>query len=119
MKYITLCESDYHFMKIIWENEPISSGDLVKKSLEKLGWKKSTTYTMIKKLFQKGYLKNEGGIVKSIISKEQVQINESNYFLKEKFDGSLPNFIATFINNQKLSESEIDDIRKLIDNIKE
>ena len=115
MKQLKLCVSDYKFMCIVWDNEPIQSGILVKKCLEVLGWKKSTTYTMLKKNSEKGYLKNEDSIVTSLISKTAVQAFESEYVIHNTFEGSLPAFITSFIRGKKLTKEEAEEIRKLID----
>ena len=82
MEYLKLCDSDYRFMTIVWDNAPVSSGRLVQLCNEQLGWKKSTTYTAIKKLAQKGYLVNENAVVSVIIPRERVQHDESNYFVE-------------------------------------
>ncbi len=119
MEQNKLCASDYKFMQLVWESEPICSGDLVKLSFDKLGWKKSTTYTMIKKLSEKGLLKNENGTVVSLISQKNVQSFESEYVVNNKFGGSLPAFIASFMRTKKLTEKEAEEIRHLIDNTAE
>ena len=116
---LKLCESDYKFMSIIWENEPIRSGKLVELCASRLNWKKSTTYTMIKKLSEKGLLKNENGTVVSLISQKNVQSFESEYVVNNKFGGSLPAFIASFMRTKKLTEKEAEEIRHLIDNTAE
>ncbi len=115
MEPLKLCTSDYKFMCIVWDYEPIQSGELVKKCLEVLGWKKSTTYTMVKKLSEKGYLQNENSVVKSLIPKRDVQAFESEYVVNNTFGGSLPAFIASFMNNKKITESEAAEIKRLID----
>lgn len=104
------------FADIIWSNAPISSGELVKKSFETLGWKKSTTYTVLKKLIDKGIFTNEQSIVKVKISREDFFTMQSQKFVDETFDGSLPAFIAAFTAKKALSEEEINEIRHLIDN---
>lgn len=114
-----LCTSDYKFMDIVWDNEPVKSGELVLLCNEKLGWKKSTTYTMVKKLSQKGYLKNENSIVTSLIPRKEVQMFESNYVVNSAFGGSLPSFIASFVSGRQLSKKEIEEIRSIIDNMEE
>ncbi|MBR3934289.1 MAG: BlaI/MecI/CopY family transcriptional regulator [Clostridia bacterium] len=114
-----LCTSDYRFMDIVWDNEPVKSGELVSLCNEKLGWKKSTTYTMVKKLSQKGYLKNENSIVTSLIPRKEVQMFESNYVVNSAFGGSLPSFIASFVSRRQLSKKEIEEIRSIIDNMEE
>ena len=118
MNQVKLCESDYRFMCVVWENEPVQSGELVKKCLNDLGWKKSTTYTMVKKLSEKGYLKNENSVVSSLISKEDTQSFESGYIVDNAFGGSLPSFIASFVRERNLSDKEIEEIRSIIDRVK-
>lgn len=115
MEYLKLCDSDYRFMQVVWENAPINSGDLVKKCNEILGWKKSTTYTTIRKLSEKGYIVNENAIVSVLIGKDQVQADESEYFVERTFGGSLPQFLTAFLGGKKISEQEADKIKKLID----
>lgn len=115
MEQLKLCNSDYKFMCVVWDNEPIQSGELAKKCLEVLGWKKSTTYTMIKKLSEKSYLQNENSIVTSLISKKEVQAFESEYVVNHTFKGSLPAFITSFMHNRKLTEKEAEEIKRLID----
>ena len=115
MEQLKLCDSDYRFMCVVWEHAPVNSGDLVKLCNETLGWKKSTTYTTIKKLSEKGYIKNEDAIVSVLIEKERVQADESNYFVDRTFEGSLPGFLTAFLGGKKLSSEEADEIRKLID----
>lgn len=120
MEQVKLCTSDYRFMSIVWEHEPVQSGKLVKICLEVLGWKKSTTYTMVKKLAEKGYLQNENSVVTSLISKKDVQAFESEYVVNNTFEGSLPAFIASFMRNRKLSEKDTEEIKRLIaDNLEE
>ena len=110
-----LCDSDYRFMCIVWDNAPLNSGELTRLCAEKLGWKKSTVYTTIKKLSAKGYIKNENAVVSVLIPKEQVQISESGNFVDRNFGGSLPGFIAAFLGGRKISESEAEEIRRMID----
>lgn len=119
MENLKLCESDYRFMQVVWENEPVASGKLVTLCAEKLGWKKSTTYTVLRKMCEKGFLKNEDTIVTSVIPKEKVQAYESEYFVEKTFDGSLPKFIASFLGGKTLSEKEAEEIKRLIDAHKE
>ena len=110
-----LCASDYKFLCLIWDNEPLKSGDLVKIAYEKLGWKKSTTYTMLKKLSEKDLVKNANSIVTALVKKESVQISESEYVINNTSEGSLPAFIAAFMQTKKLKEEEIADIQRVID----
>lgn len=115
MEQVKLCASDYRFMSLVWENEPINSTQLAKTSLDVLGWKKSTTYTMLKKLSDKGYLQNNNSIVTSTISKSDVRAFESGYVIDNMFDSSLPAFIAAFIKSRPLNKDEIDEIQALIE----
>lgn len=103
------------FADIIWQREPISSGELVKLCEAELEWKKSTTYTVLKKLCEKGIFKNEGGTVTSLISKEEYFSLQSEKFIDDEFDGSLPAFIAAFTSRKQLSKKEIFEIKQLID----
>ncbi len=105
------------FAELIWSHEPINSGGLVKLAQEELGWKKSTTYTVIKKLCGKGIIKNEDSMVSSVLSKEQYFARQSRHFVEETFDGSLPRFLAAFAREEKLSQEEILQIRRLIDEL--
>ena len=115
MESPTLCDSEYRFMTIVWENAPISSGELVKLCSDKLGWKKSTTYTAIKKLSEKGYIKNENAIVSVLIEQHLVQQDESNYFVERTFGGSLPGFLTAFLGGKRITKEEADKIKKIID----
>ena len=103
------------FADIIWENEPISSTELSKRSEELLKWKKSTTYTVLKKLCERGIFQNEGGEVTSLISREEFYALQSQRFVEESFDGSLPAFIAAFSSRKALTAQEIAEIRRMID----
>lgn len=114
MEVQKLCDSDYRFMMIVWKHAPIGSGDLVKLCKEELGWKKSTTYTVIKKLCEKGYIASEQAVVSVRIPKEQVQAKESDYFVNRTFEGSLPLFLASFLGDKKLSEAEAAQLEQLI-----
>ena len=115
MEYLKLCDSDYRFMLVVWEHAPVNSGTLVKLCSQVLGWKKSTKYTTIKKLSEKGYIKNENAIVSVLIEKERVQREESAYFVERTFGGSLPQFLAAFLGGKKIPAKEAEKIKKLID----
>ena len=108
-------ESEYRFCLILWEYEPIKSTDLMKLCKEKLEWSKTTTYTVIKRLSERGVIKNENAIVTSIVSKEEAQQSELEELMDKKFEGSLPAFIAAFGKRQALSDAEIEEIRKIIE----
>ena len=116
---LRLCESDFRFMCVVWENEPVSSHDLVLKCNEQLGWKKSTTYTVLKKMSEKGFAKNEGSVITSLVTKKDVQKYESNRVVNTSFDGSLPSFLASFFGGKKISEEEAQELKRLIDNYRE
>ncbi len=108
-------ESEYRFCLILWEREPVSSSELAKICKEKLGWSRTTTYTVIKRLCERGVVKNEGSVVTSLVSKEQAQRAEIDELLEKKFEGSLPAFIAAFTKHKNLSEKDIEEIRSIID----
>ena len=115
MEKYKLCESEYRFMCIIWDNEPLSSGDLVKLCLAKLGWKKSTTYTVLKKLCEKGFAANNDTVVTSLVSRNTAQSYASEQFLEQTFEGSLPSFLTAFFGGKKISKKEADELKRLID----
>ena len=104
------------FADLIWERAPISSGELVKLCNKELNWKKPTTYTVLRKLCEKGIFKNENGTVTTVMTKEEYRAEKSSRFVEESFDGSLPAFFAAFTSKQKLTEKEIAELRTLIDN---
>lgn len=108
-------ESEYRFCLILWENEPVKSSKLVDICKEQLGWKPTTTYTVIKRLSERGVLKNENTVVTSLVSKDQVQAAELNEMVEKTFEGSLPAFIAAFTKHQKISDAEIDAVQQMID----
>lgn len=108
-------ESEYRFCLILWEHEPIKSSELVNLCKEQLGWKPTTTYTVIKRLSERGVLKNENTIVSSLVSKDEVQASEINEMVEKTFEGSLPAFIAAFTKHQKISDKEIDEVQRMID----
>ncbi len=103
------------FADIIWQNEPLTSGELVKLCNSELNWKKSTTYTVLKKLCDRGIFKNEGGKVTSLLSKDEFYAMQSEKFVEETFSGSLPAFIAAFTKRKELSDADIEEIRRMID----
>ena len=108
-------ESEYRFCLILWEHEPIKSSELVNICKEQLGWKPTTTYTVIKRLSERGVLKNEHTIVSSLVTKDEIQASEINEMVEKTFEGSLPAFIAAFTKHQKISDKEIDEVQKMID----
>lgn len=112
-------ESEYRFCLILWEHEPIKSRDLAALCQEQLGWKTTTTYTVIKRLSDRGVLKNEKSVVSSLVTREQVQADEIEELVEKKFDSSLPAFVAAFTRSVRLSKSEIDELQSLIDRCRE
>lgn len=108
-------ESEYRFCLILWESEPVKSSKLVELCKEQLGWKPTTTYTVMKRLSERGVLKNENTVVTSLVSKAQVQAAELNEMVEKTFEGSLPAFIAAFTKHQKISKAEIDAVQEMID----
>ena len=119
MRDYKLTESEEKFADIIWQNEPISSGELVKLSESEMNWKKSTTYTILKKLCDKGIFQNENAIVSSQITKDEYYAKQSIRFVEDTFGGSLPRFLTAFISNKKLSKHQAEELKKLIDEHKE
>ena len=111
-------ESEYRFCLILWEHEPIRSKELVKLCQENLGWKSTTTYTVIKRLSERGVLKNENTVVTSLVSKDEVQADQMEEFVEKTFEGSLPAFIAAFTKHQKLTDADIDEVQAMIDQMR-
>ena len=115
MADLLLSESEYRMMDIIWDNAPVESGRLVKLCESGLAWKKSTTYTMIKKMSEKGFIKSENAVVTALIPREQVQTAESEKFVEQTFAGSLPGFLVAFLGGKKISPAEAEELKALID----
>lgn len=112
-------ESEYRFCLILWEREPVNSGELVKLCKERLGWSKATTYTVIRRLSERGVVKNENTIVSALISKEQAQKARMEEMMEETFEGSLPAFLAAFSKSKKLTRQEVEQLKMLIDSLEE
>ena len=112
MEELRLCNSDYRFMTIVWGHAPVGSGELVRLCQEQLGWKKSTTYTQIKRL-------SENAVVEPLVTKEEVQKQESDAFVERTFAGSLPGFLTAFLGGKRLSAKEAEELKDLIDNYRE
>lgn len=108
-------ESEYRFCLILWEHEPIKSGELAKLCEAQLGWKPTTTYTVIKRLAQRGVLQNEKSIVTTLVSKDEVQAAELDEMVEKTFEGSMPAFVAAFTKHAKLSTQDIDEIQAMLD----
>lgn len=112
-------ESEYRFCLILWEHEPVRSSELVALCREQLGWKPTTTYTVIKRLSKRGVLVNENSVVRSLVSKDEVQAAEIDELVEKKFGGSLPAFIAAFTRHRQLSGAELDEMQRMIDEYRE
>lgn len=115
MEIQKIADGEYKFAELVWENEPINSTSLMKLAMEKLGWKKATSYTVLRKLCEKGILQNEGTMVTSLVKKDEVRKQESEALLQKSFDNSLPAFIAAFLKDKKLTKAETDELKKMID----
>ena len=111
-------ESEYRFCLIMWAHQPVAAAELVKLCQEQLGWKRTTTYTVIKRLGERGILKTENGLVLPLISKEEAQASEIDELVEKKFEGSLPAFVAAFTKRQTLSAGELDQLQSMIDRIR-
>ena len=119
MEVPKIFESEYRFCLILWDNEPINSTKLVQLAKESLGWSKATTYTVIRRLSERGVLKNENTIVSTLISKEEAQKSRLEEMVEETFEGSMPAFIAAFSKTKKLTRQEVDQLKALIDSFEE
>lgn len=115
MKTPKIFESEYRFCLILWEHEPVKSSELVALCRDQLGWKPTTTYTVIKRLSERGVLKNENTVVSALVSKDEVQAAQIDEMVEKTFEGSLPSFIAAFTKHQKISEEELDAVQAMID----
>ncbi len=111
-------ESEYRFMRLLWQSGPIRSGALVELARERLGWKPTTTYTVIKRLGQRGVLENRDSTVTPLVTREQVDRAEIDELLKSKFDGSVPSFIAAFAKSGKLTDAEAEELKRQIDEMR-
>ena len=113
MTNIELGEVQAAFAEIIWDRAPVASGELVKICEKELHWKKPTTYTVLRKLCEKGLFRNENGVVSAVVSREDFNASKSEKFVEEEFDGSLPAFLAAFMSHKKLSDAEVAEIKRL------
>lgn len=111
-------EGEYRFCLIMWEHAPISAAQLAKLCQEQLGWKRTTTYTVIKRLGERRILKNEDGVVTALISKEDAQAYEIDELVEKRFEGSLPAFLTAFTKRQTLTDSDLDEVQQMIDRIR-
>lgn len=108
-------ESEYRFCRILWAHEPVKSTELVKLCRDELGWSKATTYTVIRRLSERRILKNKETIVTSLVSREEMEIAEIDELMEKRFNGSLPAFVAAFTRQQKLSEKQMEEIMRIIE----
>ena len=115
MDDLRLCDSDYRFMSVVWNSQPVGSGQLVRLCQDRLGWKKSTTYTVLKKLCDRGFVQNRDATVTALVDREQVEVFESGYVVDRAFGGSLPAFIAAFTRGRGITRQEAEEIQRLID----
>ena len=114
-----LFDAEYRLLSIIWENEPVNSTALSKLCLEKLGWKKSTVFNMIRTLAERGFVKNENAVVTALVRREQVAKYESETVIEKNFGGSLPAFISAFLDGMKITAEEAEELKKMIDKARE
>ncbi|HOM03318.1 MAG TPA: BlaI/MecI/CopY family transcriptional regulator [Acetivibrio sp.] len=119
MKEYKLAESEKKFAELIWQNEPIGSGELVKLCEKEMNWKKSTTYTVLKKLCEKGIFQNKDAVVTSLITKDEYYAKQSVHFVEDIFGGSLPKFLTAFVSGKKISKQQAEELKRLIDEHKE
>lgn len=119
MENLKLYDAEYKFMTLVWENEPINSTKLVKLCKDKLGWKKSTTYTVLRKLRDRNILQNQNTIVTSIVKHKDIKKYESEVLLDKAFESSLPKFLAAFLGDKKISANEAEELKRIIDNSRE
>jgi len=110
-----LAEAESRFADLIWENEPVASGELIKMAAAELSWKSTTSYTVLRRLCDRGLFRNENSTVTSAISREEFYSHKSREFVEESFGGSLPKFLAAFMGKKKLSEEQIAEIQKMIE----
>ena len=115
MDDLRLCDSDYRFMSVVWDSQPVGSGQLVRLCQDRLGWKKSTTYTVLKKLCDRGFVQNRDATVTALVDREQVEVFVSGYVVDRAFGGSLPAFIAAFTRGRGITRQEAEEIQRLID----
>lgn len=115
MERVKIFDAEYRFMNIVWEHTPVSSTALVRLAGEELGWKKSTTYTVIRRLGERGAIKNENAVVHALINREQVIRAETEEHIDKLYDGSLKLFFTTFLQKEKLSEDEVEELKKIVE----
>ena len=117
MEMMKLGMVETQFAELIWAHEPLASGELVKLCEKELSWKKSTTYTVLKKLCERGIFQNNDGVVSSLLTRDEFNAVQSEKFVEDTFEGSLPAFLAAFTSRKSLSKEEVEEIRRLIDGV--
>ena len=115
MEHKRLTYGEARLMQLVWDAEPVTSGLLIERCRETLGWQKSTSYTMLKKLAEKGYVRNENALVTALVSRAAAQAEESNYVVDSSFSGSLPGFLVAFLGGKTISDAEAEELKALID----
>lgn len=115
MEKYRLYDAEYKFVSLIWDSEPVNSTELARLSLQELGWKKSTTYTVLKKLCDRGVVENRNAVVTALVKREEVQRYESQAVMEKAFDGSLPKFLTAFLGERKISAAEAEELRRIIE----
>lgn len=115
MAYRRLSESDFRFMSAVWDNEPVSSADLARVCEQTVGWKKSTTYTMLRRTTEKGFVRNDNSIITSLLKRDGTLKNEADYAVKNTFKGSFPGFVKSYLTGKKITAAEAEEVKKLID----
>ena len=119
MGELKLADGEYRFAQLVWENEPVNSTELTRLALEKLGWKKSTCYTVLRKLCERGILSNENATVTALVKQDEIRKMESEDVVRKTFDNSLPVFLTAFLQGKKLTRKEADEIQRMIDAARE
>ncbi|BDR81123.1 BlaI/MecI/CopY family transcriptional regulator [Clostridium tetani] len=117
MNNFKIFDAEFKFMEIVWENSPIKSSDLVKLTHDKLGWKKSTTYTVIRRLKERNIIANENAIVTALIDREAVQLSETEELIDKVYSGSIKKFFSTFLQKENLSKKDIKELKKIVDEL--
>ena len=111
-------ESEFRFCQVLWDHEPVTAAELARLCLQELGWKRTTTYTVIKRLAERGVLQNQDGVVTALVSRDRAEVSEIDELMEKKFGGSVPAFLAAFTRRQKLSDADLDEVQRMIDRIR-
>ena len=111
-------ESEYRFCQVLWDHEPVTAAELARLCLKELGWKRTTTYTVIKRLGERGILQNDDGLVTARVSREEAEVSEIDELLEKKFGGSAPAFLAAFTRRQKLRDGDLEEVQRMIDRMR-